>query len=73
MQKHIENSNADFAFLIPAPSFQYLAGFKYHMRERLLALVILTDEEPTIVSPAFEMSAHSSHTWIKDILPWAED
>jgi Xaa-Pro dipeptidase len=73
VQKHIETSNADFAFLIPSPSFQYLAGFYYQMRERLLALVIRTDEEPTIVSPAFEIFKHSSHTWIKDILPWAED
>lgn len=70
---HIETSGADFAFLTPAPSFQYLAGFEYQMHERLLALVIRKDEDPTIVSPAFEMSDHSSHTWIKDFVPWAED
>lgn len=73
MQKHIETASADFAFLTPAPSFQYLAGFEYQMRERLLALVIRSDEEPTIISPAFEMSDHSSHTWIKDFIPWADD
>ncbi len=73
VQKHIEASGADFAFLTPAPSFQYLAGFEYHMRERLLALLIRKDKDPTIVSPAFEVSDHSAHTWIKDILPWAED
>jgi Xaa-Pro aminopeptidase len=43
------------------------------MQERLLALVIRKDDEPTIVSPAFEVSGHSAHTWIKDFLPWAED
>ena len=73
MQKHIETSSADFAFLTPAPSFQYLAGYKSQMRERLLALVIRKDEAPTIVAPAFEVSIHSSQTWIKDFLHWAED
>ncbi|MHA2150888.1 MAG: M24 family metallopeptidase [Candidatus Thorarchaeota archaeon] len=71
--KYIEDSDADFAFLTPAPSFQYLAGFEYQMRERLLALVIRKGENPTIVSPAFEMSDHSSHTWIEEFVPWAED
>lgn len=73
VQTHIETSGADFAFLTPAPSFQYLAGFEYQMHERLLALVIRKDEDPTIVSPAFEMSDHLSHTWIKDFVPWADD
>ncbi|MFX1484957.1 MAG: M24 family metallopeptidase [Promethearchaeota archaeon] len=73
VQKHIDTSSADFAFLTPAPSFQYLAGFKYEMHERLIALVIRKDEAPVIVSPAFEIAVHSSHTWIKDFLSWAED
>ncbi|MFW9809731.1 MAG: M24 family metallopeptidase [Candidatus Thorarchaeota archaeon] len=73
VQKHINASSADFAFLTPAPSFQYLAGFKYEMHERLIALVIRKDEAPVIVSPAFEVADHSSHTWIKEFLSWAED
>ncbi len=43
------------------------------MRERLLALVIRKDKDPIIISPAFEVSDHSSHTWISDFLLWAED
>lgn len=73
VQRHIETSEADFAFLTPSPSFQYLAGYKSQMHERLLALVIRKDEAPTIVAPAFEVSNHSSQTWIKDFLDWAED
>jgi len=73
VQKHVENSGADFAFLTPAPSFQYLVGFEYQMRERLLALIVRKDEDPIIISPAFEMADHQSHTWIKEFLPWAED
>lgn len=73
VRSHIKASSADFAFLTPSPSFQYLAGFEYQMRERLIALVIRKDDAPVIVSPAFEVADHSSHTWIKDFLSWAED
>ncbi|MHA3963534.1 MAG: M24 family metallopeptidase [Candidatus Thorarchaeota archaeon SMTZ1-45] len=73
VQKHLDSFNIDFAFLTPSPNFQYLAGFKYDMHERLIALVIKKKSEPQIIAPAFEVSDHSSHTWIKDIVPWAED
>ncbi|MBY8996499.1 MAG: aminopeptidase P family protein [Candidatus Thorarchaeota archaeon] len=73
VQKHLESSSVDFAFLTQSPNFQYLAGFENDMRERLLALVIRQDAEPQIVAPAFEVSAHTFHTWIKDLVPWAED
>ena len=73
VQNHLESTSADFAFLTPSPNFQYLAGFKYDMRERLIALIIKKGEEPHIIVPAFEISDHSSHTWIDDLLPWAED
>ncbi|MHA2076022.1 MAG: M24 family metallopeptidase [Candidatus Thorarchaeota archaeon] len=73
VQKHLIDANADFAFLTPAPSFQYLAGIQAQMRERLLALVIRKDEDPTIIAPSFEVANYSSHTWIKDFQPWEED
>ncbi|MFX1482852.1 MAG: M24 family metallopeptidase [Promethearchaeota archaeon] len=73
VNKYIETSGADFAFLTPSPSFQYLVGFEYPMRERLLALLITKNDEPTIISPAFEVTDHSSHTWIKNFIAWAED
>jgi Xaa-Pro aminopeptidase len=70
VQKYLESANVDFAFLTPSPTFQYLAGFEYNMRERLLALIIRKNAEPTIIAPAFEVSDHSSNTWIKDFVPW---
>ena len=73
VQKHLESSSVDFAFLTPAPNFQYLAGYDYNMHERLTALVIQKNTEPKIVAPAFELSGQSSKTWIKDFVPWAED
>lgn len=73
VQKYLDSFNIDFVFLTPAPNFQYLAGFKYDMRERLIALVIKKGSDPQIVVPAFEVSDHSSRTWINGIVPWAED
>ncbi|TFH07357.1 MAG: aminopeptidase P family protein, partial [Candidatus Thorarchaeota archaeon] len=73
IHQKLNESGADFALLTPAPSFQYLAGYEYHMHERLVALLIRRGSEPTIVVPAFEESDHKKHTWIKDFLPWSED
>ncbi|MFW9788758.1 MAG: M24 family metallopeptidase [Candidatus Thorarchaeota archaeon] len=72
--QHLLNSvDADFAFLTPSASFQYLAGLAYEMHERLIALLIVKDSTPQIIAPAFEVSDHRAHTWIEDIVPWAED
>ncbi|MHA1964008.1 MAG: M24 family metallopeptidase [Candidatus Thorarchaeota archaeon] len=73
VQKHLESSSVDFAFLTPAPNFQYLTGYTHKMHERLTALVIRKDTEPQIVAPAFEVSGQSSRSWVKDFVPWAED
>jgi Xaa-Pro dipeptidase len=73
VQKQLDANNADFAFLTPAPNFQYLAGYHYLMRERLVALFIRKGAPPELIVPAFEESDHSSHTWIKEIIAWEED
>ncbi len=73
VQKYLESENVDFAFLTPSPNFQYLAGFEYNMRERLLALIIRKTVEPIVIAPAFEVSDHTSHTWIKNFVPWTDD
>ena len=73
IHQKLEKSGADFALLTPAPSFQYLAGYEYHMHERLVALFIRRGAEPTIVVPAFEESDHKRKTWIKDFIAWGEE
>ena len=73
VHQRLEETETDFALMTPAPSFQYLAGYEYHMRERLVALLIRRGAEPTLILPAFEESDHRSHTWITDFLPWSED
>lgn len=73
VHQKIEETEADFAFLTPSPSFQYFAGYEYQMRERLVALLVPRGTTPSIVVPAFEESDHRSHTWISDFLTWSED
>jgi Xaa-Pro dipeptidase len=73
VQKHLENREADCAFLTPSPSFQYLTGYNYEMRERIVALLIRRGSEPALVVPAFEESDHASRTWIKQTLAWHEE
>jgi len=73
IQSKLEESGADFALLTPSPSFQYLAGYEYEMRERLVALLIPRGKEPSIVVPTFEASDHEHNTWIKDFICWDED
>ena len=72
VQDVIRDSKADFALLTPSPSFQYLTGIHYEMRERLIALVITVDEPPQIVAPRFEISNLSRLTWVKRFHPWDE-
>ncbi|TFG28524.1 aminopeptidase P family protein [Candidatus Thorarchaeota archaeon] len=73
VQKELEESGAAFVLLTPSPSFQYLAGYEYLMRERLVALLIHHKSEPCIIVPAFEVSDHSHNTWIKNFITWEED
>ena len=73
VQKHLSDTDSDFALLTPAANFQYLAGYSAQMRERLIALLIRKGAEPELIVPAFEESDHSSHTWIKEVIPWEED
>jgi Xaa-Pro dipeptidase len=69
----LQSIGADFAVLTPSPGYQYLTGSAYQMQERLVALIITPDDEPSIIAPAFEVSDHENTTWIKHFIPWAED
>jgi Xaa-Pro dipeptidase len=73
VQKQLDATDVDFALLTPSANFQYIAGYHYQMRERLVALLIQKGTEPVLVVPAFEESDHVSRTWIKDLIPWDED
>ncbi len=65
--------NFDIAILTPSPNFQYIAGYNYEMRERLVALVVEPDLPPRLLVPFFEVSDHAENTWIEDIITWKED
>jgi Xaa-Pro dipeptidase len=73
IQNYLDDTGFDLALLTPSPEFQYLTGIDYTMRERLVALVVQPKSDPFLVVPAFEESDHASHTWIPDLIPWAEE
>lgn len=73
VRDYLLDIHADYAFLTPSPNFEYLTGFSYEMRERLVCLVVRKDDAPFIVAPSFDVSNIEGQTWIKTILPWAED
>jgi Xaa-Pro dipeptidase len=73
IQNKLEESEGSFALVTPSPSFQYLAGYEYAMRERLVALLLRPRKEPCMIVPSFEASDHSNNTWIKDFICWDED
>lgn len=69
----LEEKNADLGIVTPSAAFLYLTGIQRELSERLIALLISPKNEPRIIAPAFEVSTLAEHTWIKDLLPWAED
>ncbi|MBS3794317.1 MAG: aminopeptidase P family protein [Candidatus Thorarchaeota archaeon] len=69
----ILSKNADMAFVTPSPTFQYLTGLAYEMRERLVSLIIQPERDPILVVPSFELSEISQRTWIDDFLSWSEE
>ena len=73
IKDELTSIRADLAIVTPSPAFQYLTGIQREMRERLIALIITPNDDPRIVAPSFEVSTLSQHTWIANILPWAED
>lgn len=73
VEDFIFSQNADMAFLTPSPTFQYLTGIEYEMRERLVSLIIQPKTDPLLVVPSFELSEISQRTWIDDFLSWSEE
>ncbi|TFG14435.1 aminopeptidase P family protein [Candidatus Thorarchaeota archaeon] len=69
----ISRGKFDLVILTPSPNFQYIAGFSYEMRERLVALILEPDSEPRLLVPFFEASEHADNTWIEEIITWNED
>ncbi|MFW9846814.1 MAG: aminopeptidase P family N-terminal domain-containing protein, partial [Candidatus Thorarchaeota archaeon] len=69
----LKKKDADFGIVTPSAAFLYLTGIRRELSERLIALLVTPDNNPQIVAPAFEVSTLAEHTWIKEILPWAED
>lgn len=73
LREWVRAAKADFALLTPSPNFRYFTGIHYEMRERLIALIVRGDGEPSIVAPKFDVSNLSQNGRIKGFLPWTEE
>ncbi|MFW9888950.1 MAG: M24 family metallopeptidase [Candidatus Thorarchaeota archaeon] len=71
--RFLEEQNMDFGIVAPSAAFLYLTGIRRELSERLIVLLLAPDRDPRIIAPTFEVSTLAELTWIKDILPWAED
>src|SRR6202011_6404259 len=50
------NPKFDALFVGPGTSLYYFTGIRWHLSERLLALIVPRSGQPILISPAFEES-----------------
>jgi Xaa-Pro dipeptidase len=68
------NPKFDALLLGPGTSLYYFTGIRWHLSERLLALVIPRSGQPILVSPAFEESRmRESMRYPLEVHVWQED
>src|SRR5438105_11674010 len=61
------------ALVISAPAdLFYLIGYHFHATERLTALLILPEGQPTIVMPQFEVARLAEAQSFLAVQPWTE-
>ncbi|MHA2232329.1 MAG: M24 family metallopeptidase, partial [Candidatus Hodarchaeales archaeon] len=71
-QSSIRKGNLDWAFLVPGPNFFYLTGVEMDPAERLTAIIVPSEDKPSIVCPTFEEPRLRKMTWVDNILSWEE-
>lgn len=68
------NPKFDALLLGPGTSLYYFTGIRWHLSERLLALVIPRSGQPILISPAFEESRmRESMRYPLEVRVWQED
>jgi Xaa-Pro dipeptidase len=64
----------DALFIGPGTSLYYFTGIRWHLSERLLALIVPRSGQPILVSPAFEESRmRESLRYPAEVRVWQED
>ena len=72
-QEKLRENGFDWAFLVPGSNFFYLTGIEMDPLERLTALIVPSETDPTIVCPAFEEARLRRMTRIDNFLSWEEN
>jgi len=68
------NPKFDALFHGPSTSLYYFTGIRWHLSERLLALIVPRSGQPILVSPAFEESrVRESLRYPLEVRVWQED
>ena len=68
------NPKFDALFIGPGTSLYYFTGIRWHLSERLLALIVPRAGQPLLVSPAFEESRmRESLRYPAEVRVWQED
>ena len=68
------NPKFDALFIGPGTSLCYFTGIRWHLSERLLALIVPRSGQPILVSPAFEESRmRESLRYPTEVRVWQED
>jgi Xaa-Pro dipeptidase len=68
------NPKFDALFIGPGTSLCYFTGVRWHLSERLLALIVPRSGQPILVSPAFEESRmRESLRYPTEVRVWQED
>jgi Xaa-Pro dipeptidase len=68
------NPKFDALFIGPGTSLYYFTGIRWHLSERLLALIVPRSGQPILVTPAFEESRmRESLRYPAEVRVWQED
>jgi Xaa-Pro dipeptidase len=68
------NPKFDALFIGPGTSLYYFTGIRWHLSERLLALIVPRSGQPILVSPAFEEGRmRESLRYAMEVRVWQED
>lgn len=73
LYQRLHSAGLDALVLVPGPNFFYLTGLKMHLFERPIALLVIPEEPPRLILPAFEMSNLKNSALPLQPFPYPDD
>lgn len=72
LRKLMSENRIDVVLVPPGPNFFYFSGFETETMERL-ALMIISQDDISIVSPKMLEEQIEKNSWIEDVRSWTDD